>query len=224
MTTSPSATRFNVENLVEPLREESWPINWAVLDAWDDRDDEATSYTSFEALRLRAGQTYENEDGAERIASSEMFAVYSSTDGWQRVVAKDGSAEKATYASPDERPEGPQANFIWPVTTDLDPLDAAYQIRHLPLCVVEMDGIYGLSLTGGGQDFSWQIAMGFLLLGYFPPMGLHMPSGDWKYGVGEISEVWANRVRDALLARYSHKIQALKHSMDWLYAWNPPQL
>lgn len=66
--------------------------------------------------------------------------------------------------------EGPMMNAFYPVhLTDMD--DAAKALKNLPLCVVQFeDGRTGLALTGGGMDLSWEIAEGFIRLGYFPPI------------------------------------------------------
>jgi hypothetical protein len=52
-----------------------------------------------------------------------------------------------------------------------DCVDAAKEISHLPLCVVEKeDGTTGLALTGGGMDLSWEICDAFISLGFLPPV------------------------------------------------------
>lgn len=69
---------------------------------------------------------------------------------------------------------GPQMNYVYPVIDDTDDAERngqwAYNIRHLPLCVVELDGYTGLALTGGGMDLSWEIAEAFVRIGYRPPV------------------------------------------------------
>lgn len=66
--------------------------------------------------------------------------------------------------------EGPAINYLYPLdAVEQDPIEAAYRLRRLPLCVVERDGNWGLALTGGGQDLSWEIASAYMLLGYLPP-------------------------------------------------------
>lgn len=72
--------------------------------------------------------------------------------------------------------EGPMMNYWYPLDestysswSKFDPKDAALKLADLPLCVVEVDGQYGLALTGGGMDLSWDICKAFVALGYLPP-------------------------------------------------------
>jgi hypothetical protein len=71
--------------------------------------------------------------------------------------------------------EGPMMNYYYPVPLRGAPESAARKLAHLPLCVVEVGGSYGLALTGGGMDLSWEICEAFMLLGYLPPV--HFASG-----------------------------------------------
>lgn len=72
--------------------------------------------------------------------------------------------------------EGPMMNYWYPVNERMDqwsrfdPKTAALQVDHVPLCVVEVDGQYGLALTGGGMDLSWEICAGYVALGMCPPV------------------------------------------------------
>jgi hypothetical protein len=76
---------------------------------------------------------------------------------------------------------GPMMNFWYPLPGgnddvlnigDVHPADAigaAYLLRDLPLCVVEVDSVMGLALTGAGMDFTWEIVEAYTTLGYLPP-------------------------------------------------------
>jgi hypothetical protein len=68
--------------------------------------------------------------------------------------------------------EGPMMNYWYPLPNfDGDAHEAARAISHLPLCLVEFhDGSFGLALTGGGMDLSWEICAGYMALGYMPPL------------------------------------------------------
>lgn len=51
--------------------------------------------------------------------------------------------------------------------------EAAAQLYDLPVCIVEffersMD--YGLALTGGGMDLSWELCLAYIRLGHTPPL------------------------------------------------------
>jgi len=51
--------------------------------------------------------------------------------------------------------------------------EAAAHLYDLPLCIVEFFGEklfeYGLALTGGGMDFSWEVCEAYIRLGHLPP-------------------------------------------------------
>jgi hypothetical protein len=72
--------------------------------------------------------------------------------------------------------EGPMMNYRYPLPYfDQDTGEAAKKIAHLPLCVVEdLDAYddenrYYLALSGGGMNYSWEICMAYIDLGYLPP-------------------------------------------------------
>lgn len=66
--------------------------------------------------------------------------------------------------------EGPAMSYLYPLdAVSQNPIEAAYRLRRLPLCVVERDDTWGLALTGGGQDLSWEIAAAYMLLDQLPP-------------------------------------------------------
>lgn len=72
----------------------------------------------------------------------------------------------------------PMINCAYPI--DLDRMEgveeAARALVNLPLCVVCIEDGYFLALTGGGMDLSWQIAEGYMRLGYLPPVHFtHLP-------------------------------------------------
>ena len=117
--------------------------------------------------------------------------------------------------------EGPQMNHFYPcelVGNSVE--DAAREIAHLPLCVVEFaDGETGFALTGGGMDLSWEICDAFISCGYLPPLqycDLPDMCGKEKHPrtqlilaacrrSAEIAEGWAKRrgeSLDRMAARY----------------------
>lgn len=52
-----------------------------------------------------------------------------------------------------------------------DANETAKLLKNLPLCLVHFveDDTYGLALTGGGMDLSWEICEAFMVLGCLPP-------------------------------------------------------
>ena len=71
--------------------------------------------------------------------------------------------------------EGPMMSFYYPLPEweryGMDSNEAAKLLKNLPLCLVHFveDDAYGLALTGGGMDLSWEICEAFMVLGYLPP-------------------------------------------------------
>ena len=71
--------------------------------------------------------------------------------------------------------EGPMMNYWYPIEEDageysrFDPVWAAVKITDEPLCVVLVDDKYGLALTGGGMDLSWNVCRAFMKVGKLPP-------------------------------------------------------
>lgn len=82
-----------------------------------------------------------------------------------------------------------------------DEIDTAYKLRHVSLCLVEVDETFGLALTGGGMDLTWQIVEAYTLLGYLPPAKFCRPPGfkttDEDYLVAAM-----HRTLTALVERY----------------------
>lgn len=64
----------------------------------------------------------------------------------------------------------PLMSYYYPLP-DLDSDTDPAVIEDLPLVIVEFldDNAYGLALTGGGMDLSWEICEAFTRLGYLPP-------------------------------------------------------
>jgi len=51
-----------------------------------------------------------------------------------------------------------------------DEITAAAKIHNLSLCVVQVEENYGLALTGGGMDMTWDIVAAYVALGQLPPI------------------------------------------------------
>lgn len=71
--------------------------------------------------------------------------------------------------------QGPMMNYRYPIDVRRagGPREAAIALQHLPLTIVGLDGDYWLALTGGGMDYGWEIAEGYMRLGYLPPQFVH---------------------------------------------------
>lgn len=76
--------------------------------------------------------------------------------------------------------EGPMMNTFWPLPAVEDAEEMAEALVGLPVCLVnigvgpEDEDEWGLALTGGGMDLSWELAEAYMRCGYLPP--LHMCS------------------------------------------------
>jgi hypothetical protein len=92
---------------------------------------------------------------------------------------------------------GPMMNYWYPVdsiTDDDDAVSAAVAIRDLPLCVVRVGNDYGMALTGGGMDLSWDICAAYVATGNLPPAHFaDLPS--FAGGHGERPEIAAAMIR-----------------------------
>lgn len=66
--------------------------------------------------------------------------------------------------------EGPMMNYFYPLPGRNLGDDEARTIVDLPLCIVRVGEEYGMALTGGGTDLSWEICEAYMRLGYLPPV------------------------------------------------------
>lgn len=98
------------------------------------------------------------------------------------LVGKGGGDEHRNIESDSEcdgwveEESGPMMNYYYPLPEGFMSVEwGADAIAGLPLCIVEFMETedcarsYGLALTGGGMDLSWEICEAFMRLGYFPP-------------------------------------------------------
>jgi hypothetical protein len=73
----------------------------------------------------------------------------------------------------DQEPEidGPINNYIYPISVERigGAEEAALAVKGLSLCILEHNDQHYLALTGCGMDMSWDIAEGYMRLGYLPP-------------------------------------------------------
>lgn len=66
--------------------------------------------------------------------------------------------------------DGADPKSVGPYGHDFDAVEAAYRLHRHSLCLVQVGDDMGLALTGGGMDFTWDIAAAFVDLGYLPPL------------------------------------------------------
>lgn len=68
--------------------------------------------------------------------------------------------------------EGPMSEYWYdlPLRSENEAMDVAEKLRDLSLCVVEVDGEYGLALTGTGWDARREICEAYMRAGFLPPV------------------------------------------------------
>lgn len=72
--------------------------------------------------------------------------------------------------------EGPMMDFFYPLRDYIgEPEEEVKKLWDLPLVIVEDRETggheeYGLALSGGGMDFTWEICLGYIRLGFLPPV------------------------------------------------------
>lgn len=189
--------RYAPANLYSPTREYSENFDWM-------RDEDGVFETTWDFW-----QPIEGPKG-ERL-------VYGSQEGTAIRYRKDGTPTTEQpygegYDISDYPAEGPMMNYYWPLThwLNADPYEAAERLRHFNLCLVKIEteddnALWALALTGGGMDLSWDIAAGYIALGFLPPRGLSVhqggPKSTWQYGVSEVGIKWAKRIKAAMIYR-----------------------
>lgn len=153
--------------------------------------------------------------------------VWSNDDGqWSVHEKRTGNTLDRELLDEPDHPEGPMMNYWWPLGSHLhldDPRRTAAAIAGLNTCVVEVDGVYGIALTGGGMDLSWDLALSAVLAGYYPWSGLSLsqgsPKSSWEYGVGEIGSAGARRVRAAVRYRLKADRRRIEARMADVRDW-----
>lgn len=133
-----------------------------------------------------------------------------------------GAAEATVHPEPG-------AEVFWPLAeadSEAPPYQLAYTLRGTGLMVADVDGIVGLTLQEGVASgthgaWAWRVALGHVLLGYYPYVPAPITPEEWEIGVGEIGEAAARRVKRALLIRTADQGRALRQRSAALSAhWN----
>lgn len=177
---------LNTEDLRWPAATEPRYVEWSSV-----RSDNGEGYSCAETF------TFEHEDESYTLIDSDGAVVGAVVDG--RAYTHEQVQERADDELDDETAattwtllltaleaaerddsfgaEGPMMNYFWHLGDSGDIDEMAAKLDGLPLCVVEFEesGEIGLALTGGGMDLSWEIAEGFIRLGYRPPTSLDLP-------------------------------------------------
>jgi hypothetical protein len=149
-------------------------------------------------------------------------------DAFIRVTSKGETVEEYDHDMDQpgvEKPDGPMMNFYWPLgdSPRHDPVTMAWLVRDFNVCIVQVGDEYGIALTGGGMDLSWDLAAAAVAVGYAPWRQLRLsqgsPESTWDYGIHEVGRKWAKRVRNALRHRIRAEQFQLARQADEMKAW-----
>jgi hypothetical protein len=120
--------------------------------------------------------------------------------------------------------EGPMMNYWYPlegISDETEASEAALGLSGLPLCVVEVDGSYGLALTGGGMDLSWEIAEAYVRLGMLPPVHFaDLPSMAGKYPGSESGPAVTRAMLRALRAQAERLSRSAERLQEKYPTWS----
>jgi hypothetical protein len=180
-------SRFSPANMYWPHGGGAVHFDWA--NAWDGEEQEPR-YTFWEAFGESNQLVFDSGSGAVM-----QFSKSEPTREMTYQPYEDGSYE-------GELPEGPMMSFYWPLGTSLpldDPARTASAMRGLSVCLVQVDEVYGVALTGGGMDLSWVLAAAAVSAGFLPWQELSLDN--WDYGCATAGETWAKRIRVAVKYR-----------------------
>lgn len=128
----------------------------------------------YESVRMVDWQELLGED----YEGWKAYAVEECDEGHQQFVSAPSGNNECDCCEQMFYFEGPAMNYFYGLPrTPKDIEEAAKSISHLPVCLVEMkDCEFGLALTGGGMDLSWEICESYIRLGYLPPFHFVPPS------------------------------------------------
>lgn len=90
-----------------------------------------------------------------------------------KILVNRGGEEQHCDLDDESTCEGPMMNYFYPLPdAPDDEVEAAKLIVDLPLCLVYFTKTdeWGLALTGGGMNLSWEICEAFMRFGYLPPL------------------------------------------------------
>jgi hypothetical protein len=179
---------------------------------WDNGTDEHNSPVEvswWEATRAKHGG---RDNVPVVISSNSKMYAFNSRGAYVGVVKK-----PASFDAP-----GPYAPEFWPYTLPAGrlymPWLKADTVRPASVILACVDGVLGL--TDGASPSStasaWRIAYGFLLLGYYPPMGLGIAASGaaFKVGVDEVGDRAARRIKRAILGRLALERRHLRQRAE----------
>lgn len=157
---------------------------WQSFSYEHDRDGTFTDYTLVAAggsvvAVVFDGTAYESWEEWDEANPSEAQSTQEADMEEQFGFTEEVFAELMEVEPYQYGAEGPMMNYWYPIEetreygrfahNTFDPVAAAAKLDG-PLCLVLVDDEYGLALTGGGMDLSWEICDAFVQLGKCPPL------------------------------------------------------
>jgi hypothetical protein len=162
----------------------------------------------------------------------EYFSAVKCEECGRAIIDGDDHPEECECHGQDSRDlgeEGPMMNYFYPLPDYRGNVASdAKKIAGVPLCMVRLEDTdeYGLALTGGGMDLSWEICEAYMLLGFYPPVhfsdlpemcGRGNSDSGGKLGKVSARDRWiingCRKSAQAMIARGRrtlHKLNALK--------------
>lgn len=186
----------NLRTPVTELRAGNIDAKPITVNGWDGDEvvnDEAWSFFEYTTVTMESGEEVEvvvRDYSSIVLAADEtgrMVEINGGTGGYipnaeSYVDDTDEDDENALTAQDLEdlesgdiieaSAEGPMMNYWYPVDVidESNAAEAAYILRNLPLVVVMVDDQWGIALSGGGMDLTWEIAAAYCALGMLPPV------------------------------------------------------
>ena len=118
---------------------------------------------------IGVGETWEYYEAVECEVCGEIVTGFGGEEEHCNVVRE---SDCTGYVCAD----GPLMNYWYPLPDSFLKMiaidEAAKKLVGVNLCIVEKldEDEYGLALTGGGMDLSWDICEAYMLLGFLPPV------------------------------------------------------
>ena len=92
------------------------------------------------------------------------------------IEESDPDLAEHAYRAWEEHPPEILGAYVWPMRSVDDPNAAAILIHRWTNCaLIETSESYGIATTACGMDLSHDIALAFILAGFYPPVSLRLP-------------------------------------------------
>lgn len=162
------------------VNEDAWSFfEWTTvtLDSGEDVEVVVKDYNTIVAAMDGAGRTVEVNHQAGGYIGDIVSYLDNIEDDDENAFTRE-VLESLENGDVEASVEGPMMNYWYPVERidESNAAEAAFALRDLPLVVVMVDDAWGIALSGGGMDLSWEIATGYVVLGELPPVHFELPA------------------------------------------------